>query len=168
MSTRPEDIRIPNVECYARHALVRTRGVYALCEGVLHPRVLVDREAEMLPGFEALMYHEGTHAYEYHTLLDLIIVGSCLVAGALGVGLQSLWPIVYVPVGVALWFWWRREREIRADSIALAGAGLPEYRGMLNLHKHPKGWFWSWVYGKSIAHREVRAKRRCARRGWSY
>jgi len=164
--TEPKDIRIPNVQCFARHALVKTHKTYALTVGAFHPRVLVDRAAESMPGFEALMYHEGTHAYEYHTLLDLIIVGSGLVALSLGIALQTAWPIAWVPLGIALWFWWRREREVRADAIAMYGAGLPEYRAMLLMHAHPRGWFWRWCYGKDISHRELRARKRCNRHGW--
>lgn len=164
--TLPSEVHARSVDCYAQQGLLARRKCYALCEGILRPRVIVDRKAEVLPGFEALMYHEGTHAYEYHALAGAIILGVAILSASFAVALAAPCFLLVTVATLGMWLWWMREREVRADAIALYGAGRAEFRAMLMLHAHPRGWFWRWVYGQSISHREVRARRRCEAHGW--
>lgn len=175
-------------------------GVYACSLGIWRPWVAVDRKAETMPGFDALIYHESLHATEWHALLGLSILLAGAVEFAAAVVLELWLSALLGPlVAIVLWALWKREAETRADAIALYGAGRgsvsdedprladPTFRtaltrqGLLDfrnfLRMHPNGgtnpeltWAgraWeAWKYGRTIAHRELRAMRRCRRLGW--
>lgn len=137
-------------------------GVYAASLNIWRPWVAVDRKAETMPGFEALIWHESTHAVEWHALLGAVVLLAGAVEFAVGVALELWVPALLGPVvALVLWGLWRREQEIRSDAIALYGSGLgglpddhparqdpgavaffvrrglAEFRNFLRMHPHP-------------------------------
>lgn len=161
--TKPSDVNAETVRCFAQAGLTRRYGAPAVCAGVLRPRVVVDRIAEGKPGFEALMFHEGTHAFEFHAFVGLLFIG--LAFGGVGVSIAFglWWLLLLFPAGLAGWAWWRREQEIRADVIALWGAGGAEFRAFLLMHRDPPTAFSRWCYGRTLSHREARTHTRLHR-----
>lgn len=174
----PRDLmrkRMPPIRAVS--GLYNRTGLWAYAYGVFRPYMVADRRAEWATsGYEALMFHETLHVHERHALVGALIlaVGAVLSAVALTYGD----PLMFgVPGSVAtlVWMAWRREQEIRADAFALWGVtertkegkptvrgrqkGIAELRAFALLHPHPKGWFWTWCYGKSVEHRVRRARR---------
>lgn len=142
------------------------RKTIGACVGVLYPKVVIDRKMETEPGFEALCYHEGTHAYEYHTLTGNLLVLLGLVAAAVAVVLQVPIFLAGTVLGLGGYVWWCREKETRADAVALYGAGPGEYFAFIHLIGSQRTWWGAWCYGRTLKAREARAQRRCARYGW--
>lgn len=133
---------------YPKPGLHKRYGVYAMAYGVWSPRILVDRNYEGQPGWEAMMFHEGLHVHERHALCGLVLL---------------LIPVV----GWIAWFLWRREQEIRADAFALKGSGPSETWAFIRqLHPHPTDWFGRWCYGRTAKDRWERTVARAWRYGW--
>ena len=149
-----------------RHAAVSNLhhawGVYACAVGFLRPQVLVDRKAEVREGFNSLIWHESLHAVEHHALFGVFVLLVGMVGFSVAVVLELWLSAVLCPfAGLAAWAFWRREQEVRADAVALYGAGvgglgeehpfwaverylekraaegLMDFRAFLYLHPHP-------------------------------
>lgn len=146
--------------------LHKRTGLWGLARGVVFPVVLFDRQAEGMPGAEALLFHEGLHVHEKHALAGGMLVGIGIALAAVGVAWE-VWPLALASLLTpAVWAWWRREAEARADAFALRGAGSIDFRAFVAMHPHPIGRFWRWVYGRTAAQRIERAVMRAARNGW--
>jgi len=165
--THPRDITADSVRFYAlRNLHVLGRRTIGACVGILYPRVIIDRDVESKPGFEALCYHEGTHAYEYHRLIGLCLVAPSFILLGVALVLEVWWLLLALPVGPLAWMWWAREMETRADAVALSGSHATEFRSFLLLVGPQRAWWGRWCYGGTLQERERRARRRCARYGW--
>ncbi len=158
-------------------------GLWGQAVGVVWPRVVVDRLVETRAGFEALMFHEALHVHEHHALAGIVLLSLGMAGSAVSLVLEHPEGFgAFLLAGVAAWFLWRREQEIRSDAFAMRGAsteadgkvtprsmrdGLREFRAFTLLHPHPRGWFWKWCYGRSPKHRVRRAKARMGRTRWA-
>jgi hypothetical protein len=164
--THPSEITAETIDVFAVANLrVYGHSTVGACVGILSPRVYVDRAVQLKPGFESLMFHEGTHAYERHRFAGLLIAGSG-VAG-FSVGLVYWLPLMAMGVvSAALWVRWCKRMEIRADAVALFGAGYRDFYSFLRLVGKPRTRWGKWCYGKSFAARTGRATRECHKRGW--
>jgi len=166
--THPREINATTVDCYAVANLrVYGHSTVGACVGILRPRVLVDRAMQLQPGFEALMYHEGTHAHERHRFAGLLLIGTGLLSFALFVTFGILWLSPVPVLSLAGWLWWCRRMETRADAVALYGAGSKEFFAFLQRVGTPKTRWGRWCYGASQQDRTMRASRECIRRGWN-
>ncbi len=143
------------------------RKTVGACVGILYPRVVIDRKMESTTGFEALCFHEATHAYEYHTLTGNLFVIAGLTGLALAIVLQFPLLLVLTALGLGGYGWWCREKEGRADAVALYGAGAGEFWAFMLLLGAQRTWWGAWCYGKTLKDREARAQRRCAKHGWN-
>ena len=154
-------LRYRNPPVVSSPGLYHHTGRWAHAEGILRPFVRVDRGAETLKGFDALMFHESLHVHEKHALIGVLLLLCPLV-----------WP---------MWLWFVREREIRADAFALAAVsmnrlgewtpetgkhGMSEFKAFVWLHPHPTSRFWKWCYGRHPEHRVSRAVERARRLRW--
>lgn len=147
--------------------LHKDHGVYSRCVGVLTPRILIDRQAEASPAFNALVLHEGVHAVEVHAFVGLLLVAIALVSLAVVIALGWLPALLTFALAGGSYVWWRREQETRCDAVALYGAGICSFRSLLLMHGHPKTRFGRWCYGKTRAERFDRANKRCLHVGWT-
>jgi Zn-dependent protease with chaperone function len=164
----PREIQQPGaVRFYTLSNLhVDGRKTTAACLGVLRPRVVIDRRLQSEPGFEAVCYHEGTHAYEHHSFVGVLLLVPGAVGFATGLAL-GLWALtLLLPASVVAWVLWQREKETRADAVALYGAGEAEFYCMLQRVGGQKARWGRWLYTPSVKTRTARARRRCAKHGW--
>ncbi len=157
----PLDMLETGLPVAAARGLHRATGLWGRAFGVLRPFVELDRMAEGLPGFEALVFHEGLHVQERHALVGIVLLAI---------------PVV----GWILWPFWRREQEIRADAFAFAACRVVasrdpirgqkvaerEFSAFCLMHPHPRDWFWRWCYGRNPSHRYERAKKRAGSIRW--
>ena len=166
--SHPRDITAETVDVFAVANLrVYGRGTPGACIGILQPKVLVDRAVQMEPGFEALMYHEGTHAYERHRFAGLLMIALGLLSFALAVTLNYLPLFAVTVVSAAAWVRWCRRMETRADAVALYGAGFKEFYSFTRMVGVPSTRWGRFCYGKDYGERTSRATRECRRRGWN-
>lgn len=166
--THPREINADTVDVFAVSNLrVYGHSTVGACVGILRPRVLVDRAMQLEPGFDALMFHEGTHAHERHRFAAFLILIPGLLSFALGIvlGLPFLLAAPLLPL--AGWAYWCRRMESRADAVALYGAGAKEFYAFLKKVGTPATRWGRWCYGKSMEARWARAGRECTRRGWN-
>ena len=166
--TTPTDVARAGVSFYAvKHLAVNGVRTPGACIGVLKPRVLIDRDFQRDPGFDALCYHESTHAYEFHRLTANIIILAALIPAAVaiaaGLGFVALLTVPWVAAYVIF----SRAMETRADGIALYGAGHREFYAFLRKIGPQRSRWGRWCYGGSIEERTRRASAFCAKRGWS-
>lgn len=164
--SHPREINADTVDCFAVANLrVYGHSTIGACVGILRPRVLVDRAMQLKPGFDSLMYHEGTHAHERHRFGALLLVAPGFLALGLG---AVVWPplMALALVSLACWAWWCRRMETRADAVALFGAGHKDFFSFLMLVGTPLTRWGKWCYGESRRHRTERAAKECRRRGW--
>lgn len=167
--THPRDLQAAGaVRAYTYVNLtVYGRRTIGACIGILFPRVVLDRAMETEPGFEALCYHEGTHAYEFHRLTSILLLAPGVASLSVGIVYEILPLALGVLLSVAGWIWWQREMEIRADAVALFGAGEKEFWALVQRVGAQRTWWGRWCYGKTKRAREARAWGRCRRRGWT-
>jgi hypothetical protein len=170
---------------------LRQKGHWARAEGILEPVIRADRLATGRPGWNALLHHEALHCIERHPLVGILLLGFPMSAApfvAAVFGSASGWGSL--ALGLALWAWWKREREIRADAFAWKGAGPQQFYSFVAMLPHPelspalpKGWRWlawarwlgvnaehawyRWVYGRTLQARIERARRRAGSTRWS-
>ena len=164
----PNDVTRPGAVSFYTFSNLHVHGrkTQAACLGVLRPRVVMDRKLQSQPGFEAFCYHEAVHAYEFHSLVGVLILGAGVVPAAVGIVLQ-VWLLTLAPLlALVGWVFWKREAEIRADAVALYGAGEAEFYCMLQSIGTTKTWWGRFLYGRSIKDRTARARKRMARHGW--
>ncbi len=163
----PQKINHSSVQFYTFANLhVYGRKTIGATVGIFNPKVLIDRSIEMQPGFEALCYHEGCHAYEYHRFTALLSLAPGLGGITWAVYSAVLWPVSLALVSILFWCWWAREQETRADAVALFGSGPKEFWALLLRVGPQRTWWGSWCYGKTLKSRERRAQKRCVRVGW--
>lgn len=164
----PQKITAPGAVRFYTYVNLHVLGQkkLAACIGILRPYVVMDRKLQNGPGFEAFCYHEGTHAYEHHKLTSLLALLPGLIGA--GVGIAFAWPLGFlgVPFSVAAWILWQRQSEVRADAVALYGAGDKEFYSMLQVVGSPSSRWGAWCYGRTIEDRWKRARRRCMKHGW--
>lgn len=166
--THPREINAETVDVFAVANLrVYGHSTVGACVGILRPRVLVDRAVQLQPGFDALMYHEGTHAHERHRFAALMILLPSVVCPAFGVALSLPWLLLPILPCWLVWAWWCRRMETRADAVALFGSGSKEFFAFLQMVGTPASRWGRWCYGKSRDDRLLRASRECSRRGWN-
>lgn len=161
MTITPNELLRANVRHYAQANLFKDFGVHARCEGILHPRVLVDRKAQLERGFDALLYHESTHAAEYHAFVGVLILLMGLMTLAYGAAFGLVLGYALAPGWVGVWMLWRRHAEARADQVAYEGAGPSEF--WLFVHKMtppPRTWWAKWLYTSTRESRMERAWKR--------
>lgn len=166
--THPREINAETVDVYAVANLrVYGRKTIGVCVGVLRPRVLVDRAFQLQPGFDALMYHEGTHAHERHRFAALLILAPGVLGLSLGIALGWWALLLLLPLSLLGWAWWCRRMEARADAVALFGAGHKEFFAFLQRVGTPPSRWGRWCYGHGLRDRTERAARICRKRGWN-
>lgn len=175
----------------------RETGRWGYCDGVLRPRIKIDRVGRLMVGFNGLLWHESLHAIERHAFLGLMLLGvGGVVALAIGL-LVGLRPELewfgygsYAALALSglAWVWWRRESEIRADVFSLEAVGAQEFFAFLVAFGMPRFtlpdgvdsrtrinrvgiWLvrrWhSWCYAKSVTARVMRATQRRERVIWN-
>jgi len=167
--TTPHEIMHANLQFLTyRNLHVYGKKTLGACVGILTPRIVIDREMEMSPGFEALCYHEGCHAFERHRFFSLLLLVPSLIAVSVSFGFSIPWALSFLPLSPLLWVWWAREQETRADAMALHGAGSKEYLALLYRIGRQRTRWGAWCYGRTLRARERRARERCNRNGWSY
>ncbi len=167
--TTPAEIMHANLEFRTyRNLHIYGKKTMGACVGILRPKIVIDREMEMTPGFEALCYHEGCHAYERHKFFALLLFVPSFAAVAFSFGLNMPGMLCFLPCSALLWAWWAREQETRADAMALHGAGRKEYVALLYRIGRQRTRWGAWCYGRTLAARERRARERCDGNGWDY
>ena len=167
-AAHPNDVTKPGAVSFYTFSNLHVHGrkTKAACLGVLRPKVVMDRKLQGQPGFEAFCYHEAVHAYEFHSLVGVLILLAGAVPFALALALKA-WFLAPAPVlALVGWMFWKREAEVRADAVALCGAGEPEFYCMLQNIGTPKTWWGRFLYTRSMRERTARARRRMVRHGW--
>lgn len=121
---------------HAIPGLHRRTGLWGYCSGVLKPVVVFDPLVDTVPGGNALMIHEATHAKQRHALVGIVI-------GALTLGLA--------------YRWWRMHAEKEADKMALRLMGYMEFKRFCHMHPHPTTPYGKYLYCATPEARIVRA-----------
>lgn len=148
---------------YAQGDLLKLHRVYGRCDGIITPRVYLDRKAETLPGFNALVYHEAVHAVEVHAFVGLMLLIVAVTTLAVGITNGLWWSWLTFGLTSAGWLLWRREQEVRADACALFGTDEAEFYAFATMHEHPSGLWGRWQYATTPQARLERARRRARR-----